>query len=331
MEIDAYVVVGGSVSLVFVVDTVEGRKFASGGDRLDIVEEVQEVAVSDISGIEEGRPYLGAAYVAVGVRSCINVADMLDTVVVLESKVVDVEVAQKISACNLHEICVQFSGNLGCTAPGVEVESLEVGVSYIGGEFVKCILRLGRQVEYPLENEVEVGVSADDLSVESVVGICSCSGYSCIIISKQGQPVHDQGVGLHIYSVVSEYRPEAGVCCDFADEILVDDPAYIQILCLQGTFDTGVLACRACIFDGQHGIRRSRACLQFCIGGEFAQRALHRSVQFNRLILGEIAEIQLFAQHPARHGTGSRSSEPDGIDLSVDYPVRCDGDAGNAQ
>ena len=65
MEIDTDVVVRIGVTLVFVLPAVKCGQFATGGDGLHIINEIQEAPVTDISCIQETGTYLGTADTAI--------------------------------------------------------------------------------------------------------------------------------------------------------------------------------------------------------------------------------------------------------------------------
>ena len=97
---------------------------------------------------------------------------------------------------------------------------MEVGISDVGEELIQSVAGLVRKCEYSLEQKVEVGVVADQTSVESLVGECPDGHDVGVVVVQCAEFVDQKRVELDVNSSLPERRGESsphGQASDLVD------------------------------------------------------------------------------------------------------------------
>ena len=239
VQVDAEVVIAVGTALVYAAGRIDGGKFAPGRNGLDVGKDPGDVPAAGVTHIEEIGFQLDAVDVVVGMRTYGNVSDITPPVVVLYGKVPDVNVPQDVPPAYLHEVRTHRERKLGTASAGVEFESLQVGVADIRVELVQGVVRFRGKIEDALEDEVEVGVRADDLSVERVAGKSTCGRYAGVIITEQAGLVHIKRVHDHAWRTSTEHCMETGIEGELPELVAGNDMSRIEGPGTQGASDFG--------------------------------------------------------------------------------------------
>ena len=267
---------------------------------------------------------------AVGMGTCVDVAYVLDSQVVLKCEVVDVEIAQKVSAGYFHQIGIQFGGHLRSASAGVEPEGFQIGIAYICGELVQRVVGFGRKIEYALEDEVEVGVGTDDLAVEGIVGISAGRRDAGVVVSEHSQAVHHQGIHPYESIAVVEDRLEPGVRGHLADEVLVDDASDAKIPGGDLAADFGSAAAVEQVLYSEVGVGGPVACAEPAFGREIVERALCPSAEVEGLPTCKLPDPDILPAQPACELSRAGRCEVQALDYGVQHHFIRDGYTGDA-
>ncbi len=177
---------------------------------------------------------------------------------------------------------------------------MEIGVSQVGIKLIQSILRLGRQREYSLEQEIEVRIAAHDSSVERVLAVCSGCRNSGITVFEHVKSVNLDGIDCDSERILVDDCCETGAQIAFADRNrTADNPAYIQ-------FFSGNLAAERKGPYVVNDIAQVRVCPYFTeLGTQCApdSHSVEKSAHFSGICdgraLAEFPEPQIDLRRPA--------------------------------
>ena len=116
------------------------------------------------------------------------------------------------------------------SAAGIEFEGVEVGVAEIGVELVDGVAGLPGEAEKTLEQEVEVGVGADETAVEGVAGIGTGGGNARVVVGEGVESVDEEGVEPQRRTAVGERGFKVGTHCHGAELLDVGDLAGVKVV-----------------------------------------------------------------------------------------------------
>ena len=208
-----------------------------GRDVLDVPGDVSDASGTIVCAVEEVRSQLDTVVLSAGGGRDVQVTDVVHAVGALELKVLGVDTPDEVSLSDTLEIGVEAAQGHPGNIPFVDVECVQVGISEIGGEPVQGVLRGAGKCRKALEHETKVGVVADDAAVERVVRELSGRVYAGVVVAKEIEPVNAKRIDVDGRVALAEIGSDRGLERYLMDEILADQPAYVEIVGSESAVD----------------------------------------------------------------------------------------------
>ena len=263
----------------------QGRQFAAecqfldildkGGDRLGTGETaVHEICVQD---------HAFEVLVRMGRKG--NVPDLMSSARVFQDQVGNVQVAQEVHIVSPHVVGRDLGRHFRCPA-FIQLQGVQVGVAQVGVEFIHRVPAGRGEAGGSLEEEIQVGVVADQFAVERIVGIGAVGGDARIGVAQCRQPIDLEGIDAGADVAFPQNGVEGGAHRTGAQGGNAQDASQIQFIGPDRAAQRERMPFVHQVADIGIGRERSGGGLD----GSLNPQAVHRSV-------GSSGERQV---HPAR-------------------------------
>ncbi len=275
----------------------QGGKLFPHQEFLEVVHQIDGGFLSDESSVGKRRIEADPVDVVVGVGAGRNVADVMPAGGVLQDEVPEVHFAQQILVLGPDEIGIGLEGDLG-RPPLVQLEGIEVGVTDIGVELIGGIAGFRREVELALEEEIQVGVVADDAPVERLSGVGSRRPDARIVIAEGLETGDFQGVDPDLGIALGQDGFQGGFQGDGAEGFHPGDPACIQVPGPRRPADRDGMFAVHQVPQHQVHIGRTGGGIQATLYGQAVQGTLGRGVQKEFRSFADLRKVQFRLGRP---------------------------------